>query len=102
MAIGPIENATIARLQDFSTMKHFEDQKALQTQGHISDQIQKNTEEKPHVVQKQEGASASKNRMDENSGGSGYYGDGGKNRKKKEPTEKMVVKNNFHGFDMKI
>lgn len=103
MAIGPIENATIARLQDFSVMKQNEDSKSMTTQGHIYQNVQKNAEEKPHVVQKQEGTSAKFNGTDENTKGNSYYGDGGRQRNNKnESTEKVVVKKKTGGFDIKI
>jgi len=104
MAIGPIENATIARLQDFTTIKHQEDQRAALTQEHIGMQTQKNVEEKSFTVQKNENASLQQQKHDpRDKGKNGYAGDGGTGRKSVETKDKVVVKKaGRSSFDIKI
>lgn len=104
MAIGPIENATIARLQDYTTIKHQEDQRAALTQEQIGTQTQKNVEEKSFTVQKNENASLQGQKHDpREKGKNAYSGDGGRDRKPKENVEKVVVKGTKKSsFDIKI
>ena len=86
MAFGSIEFTTISRAQDYSAIKHNEDNKGMVDQN--SDNAQW-YEKKPDAKEKGNGK---------------YSGDGGKNRKKQQaakPQEKMVVKN-AGGFDLKI
>lgn len=102
MAVGPIENATIARMQDVSMIKHNEDMKTVVNQGHINTKVQKTQEEKNHVVQKKDDTGMAKNNQDaRDKGSSEYRGDGGIHRKK-QPSDKVVVKNKPSGFDIKI
>lgn len=103
MAIGPIENATIARLQDYTTVKQQEDQRAMLTQEHLGAQTQKNVEEKSFTVQKNENASLQNQRQDpREKGKNAYAGDGGSQRKKAPVQERVVKKTNGSSFDIKI
>lgn len=105
MAIGgisPVElNGMVGRTQDFSQIKHQENNRPVVDQGNFQAQVEKNTENKSTVVQE-----GQKTDTDgENQGGSrgSYGGDGGKNRKRSEvPKEGRMIMKNQHGFDISI
>lgn len=101
-----IEIASIPRTQDFSIIKHNEDNKGLVDQGNIL-----------HVREEQERAKAEdvvdttqsewyQKRQDASEeSDSTYAGDGGRRRPKqgkKQPEARVVVKGRPGGFDIKI
>ena len=102
MAIGAIEFTTISRAQDFSIIKQNEDNKVMVDQSNFSTQMQKHTEQQTRQVQSGDETQWQEHRPDAKEKGNGNYaGDGGRRRKKAQPTEKMVVKGRS-SFDMKI
>ena len=102
MALGAIELATISRSQDYTTIKHNEDNKGMVDQANFSEQVQKATEQQVREVQSREDPQWHENRPDAKEKGNGQYsGDGGSRRKKQQPRERMVVKGKG-GFDLKI
>jgi len=102
MALGAIEFATISRSQDYTTIKHNEDNKGMVDQANFGDQVQKAVEQQTREVQKKEDPEWKENRSDAKEKGNGQYsGDGGSKRKKQQTRERMVVKNQG-GFDFKV
>ncbi|RKJ18625.1 hypothetical protein D7X48_17325 [bacterium D16-50] len=105
MAFGSIEFTTISRAQDYSAIKHNEDNKGMVDQNNFSGQVQKSVEQMVRQVKSSDNAQWYEKKPDAKEKGNGKYsGDGGKNRKKQQaakPQEKMVVKN-AGGFDLKI
>ena len=105
MAFGSIEFTTISRAQDYSSIKHNEDNKGVVDQGNFSSQVQKNVEQMVREVKSSDKAQWYEKKPDAKEKGNGKYsGDGGKNRKRQppvKPQEKMTVKN-AGGFDLKI
>ena len=105
MAFGAIELTTISRAQDYTTIKHNEDNKGMVDQSNFSAQVQKAVEQNIREVHSSDNTQWHEQKPDAKEKGNGKYsGDGGKNRKKQQaakPQEKMVVKN-AGGFDLKI
>lgn len=103
MAIGPIElNGAIARAQDFTTIKHNEDQKGLIDQGNFQNHFKKEVNERPHQVNHADDADFHNRKFDAKDKGSNQYeGDGGKNRRKPKEDGKVFIKGQKR-FDVKI
>ncbi|MBQ0042227.1 MAG: hypothetical protein KBS85_02735 [Lachnospiraceae bacterium] len=102
MAITPLEQyGTISRTQDFSVHRGQEDAKENAALHHT--QIQTENKADEHLNQVRSGDQAQLSEK-QDSGSSGYAGDGGRNRKKKEdkPTDGKVVLKGMGSFDMKI
>ncbi|MGN1179850.1 MAG: hypothetical protein ACI4SD_01460 [Suilimivivens sp.] len=105
MTISRVElQGQITRAQDFTAIKHQEDNKGLVDQTNYQRKVDQNVEVKAHQVQQGDRAENEGKRFDAKEQGNGtYYGDGGRKRKKdeKEKDGKVVLKG--HGsFDMKI
>lgn len=101
MAINPINIATMARTQDFSTIKHNEDNRAAMTQIAINTQEDKDARMRSGQVIKKEEAGWHQKKFDAREKGDNQYsGDGGKKRRE-EPVAK-VLKKEREGFDVKI
>ncbi|MCI8694666.1 MAG: hypothetical protein HFH91_18545 [Lachnospiraceae bacterium] len=102
MAFGAIELTTISRAQDYTTIKHNEDNKVVVDQANFSDQFQKNTEQNIREVHSSDDTQWHEKKPDAREKGNGQYsGDGGSRRKKKQVQDRVVVKGRG-GFDMKI
>ena len=105
MAIGAIENATIARTQDYTTIKQNEDNKSVFNQMNLNQVKGKELEQKTKQVNESDSANWHKKSFDAKDKGNGSYsGDGGKNRKstsQNKKTEQMIVKGQ-EGFDIRI
>lgn len=105
MTISRVElQGQVARTQDFTTIKHNDDNKAMVDQTNIQRQFDQNVDNKLHQVTQSEQAENQEKRFDAKEKGNGAYsGDGGKRRKKEEKEEdgKVVLKGRG-GFDMKI
>ena len=101
MAFGSIELTTVSRAQDYSMIKHNEDNKGFVDQTNIIQQTEKTTEQRIREVHSSDDTQwHQKNPDAKEKGNNEYQGDGGKNRKK-GASERMVVKSRG-GFDMKI
>ena len=101
MALGAIEMATISRTQDYSVIKHNEDNKSFVDQTNIGQQVEKTAEQRAREVHSSDDAEWHQNNPDaKEKGNNEYQGDGGRQRKK-IPQERMVVKGRG-GFDIKI
>lgn len=104
MAISPlVTQGTIARAQDFTTIKHNEDQKGLIDQSNFQQQFKKEVNERPNQVNRQDNADFHNRKFDaKDKGDNQYSGDGGKNRRKQEEELGKVVIKGRGSFDMKI
>lgn len=105
MAVGIIENATIARVQDYSAIKQNEDNKGYMNQVSIHQNREQDNEQKARQVRQGDEAGWQNKKPDAREKGSNaYQGNGGRNRKEKKPAvEQMVIKDQpRRGFDMKI
>lgn len=107
MAISPIEiNGGISRAQDYTTIKHNEDQKPTVDQTNYGQEFQREIKEKAIDVHKRDDPSNDGKKHDASQKGNGqYYGDGGKNRKNAKddvPEEGKVVPKIQSGFDIRI
>ena len=102
MAFGAIELTTVSRSQDYTTIKHNEDNKVAVDQANFSEQFQKTAEQNIREVRSSDNTQWHENRPDaKEKGNVQYSGDGGRKRKGKPSQERVVVKNRG-GFDMKI
>lgn len=104
MAIGTIEMATIARSQDYTTLKANEDNKAVVDQGHFGQTFTKEIEQKSRQVMQGEKAEQQQKKFDAKEKGNGqYYSQ--EERKKKEDrkhSDGTVTLKQNGGFDIKI
>lgn len=102
MAFGSIEFTTISRAQDYSAIKHNEDNKGMVDQANFSHQVQKAVDQNIREVRSSDNTQWHENRPDAKEKGNGKYsGDGGRNRKKQASHERVVAKSS-RGFDIKI
>ena len=105
MTISRVElQGQVTRAQDFTTIKHNEDNKVVVNQADIQRQFDQNVDTRLRQVNQSEQAENQEKRFDAKEKGNGTYsGDGGKRRKKAEKEEdgKVVLKGRS-GFDMKI
>lgn len=104
MALGPIElHGTIARTQDYSQIKHQEDQKGLIDQSNFLNQFRKEIKERPHQVNHADNADFHERKFDAKEKGSNEYaGDGGKDRKRPKGQDGQVLLKERKSFDVKI
>ena len=103
MAIGPIEMGTIARAQDFTTIKQNEDQKGFLDQSNLQQQFNKEIKERPHQVSQQENADFMNRKFDAKEKGDNQYSGGEEKRRKQEKEEdgRVIIKGHA-SFDIKI
>ncbi|MCI9071653.1 MAG: hypothetical protein HFH80_02385 [Lachnospiraceae bacterium] len=104
MAVSAIQNATIARVQDYSTIKQNEDNKGYMNQVSIGQDREHDNQQKARQVRSGQETEWKNKRQDAREKGSNeYHGDGGRKRKGAASSEKMVVKDRpRQSFDMKI
>ena len=101
MAFGSIELTTISRAQDYSAIKHNEDNKGFVDQTNFSDQVQKTTEQRIREVHSSDDTEWHQQNPDaKEKGNNEYQGDGG--RRRKQGVEARMVVKNQGGFDMKV
>lgn len=102
MAFGAIELTTISRAQDYTTIKHNEDNKGFVDQTNIGQHVQKEQRQRTNQVNSGDETGWHTRQFDaKEKGDNEYGGNGGKNRKKQQKHEQMVIKGR-QGFDMKI
>lgn len=103
MTIGRVElQGQVTRAQDFTTIKHNEDNKGMVDQANFQNQFERTVETKARQVQQGDQTENKEKRFDAKDKGNGSYaGDGGRRRKKAEPEDKVILKGR-QGFDMKI
>lgn len=105
MAIGPIEmQGTIARTQDYTTIKYNEDNKSNVNQTHFQQQFTKEVKQQTKQVHDSQNADRQDKRFDAKDKGNGQYsGDGGRKRKEEQiPESGRVVLKGRSSFDIKI
>lgn len=101
MAFGSIELTTITRAQDYTTIKHNEDNKGFVDQANFSQELQKVTEQNIRQVRNSDDTEwQQKNPDAKEKGNNEYQGDGGR-RRRQGAQERVVVKGRG-GFDIKI
>lgn len=106
MSISRIElQGTITRAQDYTTIKHNDDNKGMVDQTNFQNQFHKAVDNKLTQVHHGENAEYENKRFDAKDKGSNQYsGDGGRQRKKDSEQEqdgKVMIKS-MRRFDMKI
>lgn len=105
MAISPLEmHGMYSRTQDFTTLKHNEDNKGMLSQNMIQNQTEKEQLHQAKVVVHTQETQGQKQRQDARDKGNGIYmGDGGKKRKKEDAKAQgsMQKKTDSH-FDMLV
>lgn len=108
MAINRIElQGQITRAQDYTTIKHNQDNKGMVDQTNFQSQFHKAVDHKMTQVHHGDNAESEKKRFDAKDKGNGHYsGDGGRQRRKDSEKEKFsegqVTLKNMRGFDIKI
>lgn len=103
MAMGSIELATIARLQDYTTIKQNEDNRGLAQQSNLVQQMDHDNQQKTRQVTESDNAQwHQKNPNAKEKGNGNYAGDGGRNRKKQKESDGRVLVNGREHFDIKI
>ena len=105
MTISRVElQGQVTRAQDFTTIKHHEDNKGMVDQSNFQRQFDQSVDNKLHQVHQGDRAENEGKRFDAKEKGNGNYaGDGGRRRKKEEQKEdgKVLIKGRS-SFDMKI
>lgn len=108
MSINRIElQGTITRAQDYTTIKHNQDNKGMVDQSNFQTQFQKTVESKVTQVHQGDNTENGNKNYDAKEKGNGEYsGDGGRRRRKNsekdnEPEGRVVLKG-IGRFDMKI
>ncbi len=92
---------SIPRVQDFTTIKQQEDNRAALAQTNLNNQNTKEIQNRAEQVTQMQETQWQQKKFDAREKGSNEYtGDGGKRRQSKQ-TAKVVVKGQ-QGFDMKI
>lgn len=94
----------VTRAQDFTNIKHNEDNKAMVDQSNFQRQVDQAVETRARQVIQGDRTDNEGKRFDAKDKGNGHYaGDGGRRRRKeeKEKDGKVVLKG-MGGFDMKI
>lgn len=104
MSVGAIQNATIARVQDFSTIKQNEDNKGYMAQISIGQDREQEEQQKARQVRSGDEAEWKNKKQDAREKGSNEYrGDGGRRRRGTAPSEQMVIKDRpRQSFDIKV
>ncbi len=95
MAIGFVEmQGQITRAQDFTTIKHNEDNKVAVEQSNFGQQMTKQIDRQSHRVNEGKQPDYHNRKFDAKDKGSNeYHGDGGKNRKEaKDKDGKVLLK----------
>lgn len=102
MAFGTIEIATVGRAQDYTTIKHNEDNKAMLDQSNLGQQAQRTEQQRANTVTDSQSADWHNKKQDARDKGSNEYsGDGGRKRRREDgQADRVVVKGG--GFDIKI
>ena len=111
MSLGGVDMGVVSRSQDYTIIKQNEDTKPFLDQSNISHQVDKQVEQLTEEVHDSNDAEWYDKKNDAGEKGSNeYYGDGGRNRKKKSKTqqsktqqrvEQVVIKGR-ENFDIKI
>ena len=103
MAMGSIELGTIARSQDYTSLKQNEDNKGIAQQSVLVQDRQRDETRKSQQVNQGDETMWQQKKFDaRDKGSNSYEGNGGRDRKKeKQPDGKVILKGQG-GFDIKI
>lgn len=102
MAFGQMDITAVTRVQDFTSIKQNEDNRSVLQQTQLGHNAEKEIQVKATQVRESEDIEWHSKQFDARQKGDNQYtGDGGKNRKKKQVEERVVVKGKS-GFDLKI
>ena len=103
MTISRVEiQGQVTRAQDFTTIKHNEDNKGMVDQSNFQRQFDQSVENKVRQVHQGDRSENQGKKYDAKEKGNGSYaGDGGRRRKKEEKDGRVVLKGQ-NNFDMKI
>ena len=105
MTISRVElQGQIMHAQDYTSIKHHEDQHSSIVQNQMTELGDKAVDLKMHHVNDTEHTENREKNFDAKEQGSNQYtGDGGANRHKKQESDgKVILKTPEHGFDLKI
>ncbi|MBE5884164.1 MAG: hypothetical protein E7291_07080 [Lachnospiraceae bacterium] len=103
MAFGTIEIVSLTRTQDYTTIKHNEDNKGFINQTTIAQQANKDTEQRIREVHSSDNAEWHNKKFDAKDKGSNEYsGNGGRNRREQDEKHEKVLVKGHQSFDMKI
>lgn len=104
MTISRVElQGQVTRAQDFTTIKHNEDNKVTVNQTNIQREFGQTVDLKLRQVNQGEKAENQQKKFDAKEKGNGsYFGDGGRKRKKEEKQAEGKTVYKMGGFDMKI
>ena len=104
MALGPVElNGVISRTQDYSTIKHNEDNKGVVNQQNFQSQFEKTIDIKHTQVIKGDDIRKEDRKFDaKEKGDDEYYRNGGRQKKKEEKADGKVTVKGSRSFDIKI
>ena len=103
MAFGSIEVVSLTRTQDYTAIKHNEDNKDFVNQTTIGQQQEKKTEQLTREVHSSDNSDWHSKKFDAKDKGSNEYtGDGGKKHREQKDRQERVVVKGHQGFDMKI
>ena len=102
MALGSIQITTVTRTQDYTTIKHQEDNKAFLDQSNIGQQVEKDVRQRAKEVRNSDNSDWHQKKQDASEKGSNEYsGDGGRNRRRGKQPE-QAGREEGPRFDMKI
>ena len=103
MTISRVElQGQVARAQDFTTIKHNEDNKVMVDQSNFQQKFEESVENNASQLQQHDEMINNVKLFDSKEKGNGSYaGDGGRKRKKSEQDGKVTLKTRG-GFDIKI
>lgn len=103
MSMGSINIVTMTRSQDYTVIKQNEDNKGAVTQMNLGHQEKKEVRQRSSQVVQKEEAQWHQRKFDaKDQGDNQYAGDGGKYRQNGKKAERVVVKGQQGGFDVKI
>ncbi len=101
--MGSIDIAAITRSQDYTTIKHNEDNKGIAQQANLVQNKQRETEERLKQVNEGDNTAWQNKKFDaKEKGSNSYSGNGGNEKKKKQEPDGRVVLKGQNRFDIKI
>lgn len=101
--IRPIEfSGIVQRTNDISNVKQQQDQKPVQDQSNIQQNVHRNVEHTTKEVAQKDNADYAQEKYDAKEKGKGQYTRQGQQKKKQEQQSEDTVKKVSRGFDIKI
>lgn len=103
MAMGSMDIAAITRSQDYTTIKHNEDNKGIAQQANLVHNKQREVEDRLKQVNEGDNTAWQNKKFDaKEKGNNSYSGNGGSEKKKKQEPDGRVVLKGQNSFDIKI